>query len=232
MIVVRPSQARGHASRGWLDSYHTFSFADYHDRAHMGFRSLRVINEDRVQAASGFGDHPHRDMEILTWVLEGALAHEDSLGNGSVIRPGEIQAMSAGTGIVHSEYNASAEEPVHFLQIWIVPERAGLPPRYEQRAFDAGDRRGRFQLLASRDGRDGSVTVHQEVDLFITSVGAHGEIRYTLGTQRHAWIQIIQGTVTVNGQSLATGDGAAVSDEDELVFRAAAESEFLLFDLR
>ena len=231
MIIRRPSQERGHAQHGWLDSYHTFSFADYHDPRHMGFRALRVINEDRVQAGKGFGAHPHRDMEIISYVLEGALEHKDSLGTGSVIHPGDVQRMSAGTGVTHSEFNSSSNELVHFLQIWLLPERTELPPSYEQRAFPTEEKRGKLRLVASRDGREGSVTIHQAVDLY-ASVLAPGEtVTYSLAPGRHAWIQVARGAVMLNDTALSAGDGAAVSEETRLTVTATDEAEVLLFDL-
>ena len=231
MITLRQAHERGHAQHGWLESYHTFSFADYYDPRHMGFRALRVINEDRVQPGRGFGTHPHRDMEIISYVLEGALEHRDSLGTGSVITPGEIQRMSAGTGVTHSEFNSSRSELVHFLQIWILPERAGLPPGYEQRAFPAGEKRGKFRLVASRDGREGSVTIHQAVDLY-TSVFAPGEaVTHRLTPGRSAWVQVARGAVTLNDTALSAGDGAAVSEEPLLTVTAKDQAEVLLFDL-
>ena len=236
MIRVRRSDERGHASHGWLESRHSFSFAEYHDPRHMGFRSLRVINEDRVQPAQGFGTHAHRDMEIVTYVLEGALEHKDSLGTTSVIRPGEIQRMSAGTGVTHSEYNASREALVHFLQIWILPERAGLAPGYEQRAFEPADRFGRLQLVASRDGSEGSVVVHQDARLYLTELAAGARVVHPLGSGRHAWVQVTRGSVSLAGQRLETGDGAAISDEPQLelagiALAGAERGELLLFDL-
>jgi quercetin 2,3-dioxygenase len=231
MITLRSAHERGHAQHGWLESYHTFSFADYYDPRHMGFRTLRVINEDRVQPGKGFGTHPHRDMEIISYVLEGALEHKDSLGTGSVITPGEVQRMSAGTGVSHSEFNHSQSEPVHFLQIWILPERAGLPPSYEQRAFPAEEIQGKFRLVASHDGRAGSVTIQQAVDLY-ASVLAPGEVvTHRLSPSRHAWVQVARGTVTLNAATLSTGDGAAVSEEMLLTVVAKDQAEVLLFDL-
>jgi redox-sensitive bicupin YhaK (pirin superfamily) len=231
MIERRPAAARGQSRRDWLDSLHTFSFADYYDPAHMGFRHLRVINEDRVQPASGFPTHAHRDMEIISYVLEGELEHRDSLGNGSIIRPGDVQRMSAGTGVTHSEYNPSRTEPVHFLQIWILPEREGLAPGYEQRAFPDEAKRGRLCLVASRGGRAGSVTVHQDVDLFAALLGPGKQVGHRLGPGRHAWVQVARGAVSLNGTALAQGDGAAVSDEPGLEIQASEPSEILLFDL-
>jgi redox-sensitive bicupin YhaK (pirin superfamily) len=231
MITVRPGAARGRTALGWLDSYHTFSFGDYWDRQHTGFRSLRVINEDRVEPGSGFGTHPHRDMEILTWVLSGALEHRDSLGTGSVIGPGEIQRMTAGTGILHSEYNPSADEPVHLLQIWLLPERKGLTPGYEQRAFPEEGRRGRLQLLASRDGRDGAVTIHQDADLFAAELAPGQAVTHALRPGRSAWVQVTRGAVNLNGKALRAGDGAAVRDEPALRLEAEEGAGLLLFDL-
>jgi redox-sensitive bicupin YhaK (pirin superfamily) len=229
MITVRPSEARGHAQHGWLDSRHTFSFADYHDPAHMGFRSLRVINEDRVQPGRGFPPHSHRDMEIVTYVLSGSLEHKDSLGNGSVIRHGEVQCMTAGRGVTHSEYNPSQTEAVHFLQIWILPERHRLLPRYEQRMLDAGG--GRLRLVASPDGRDGSLVVHQDAALLAARLGAGERVEHRLRPGRHAWVQIAAGAIELNGTALGQGDGAAISDESQLVLRGTEPSELLLFDL-
>ena len=231
MITVRPSAERGRSELGWLSSRHTFSFADYLDPRHMSFRSLRVVNEDRVQPGAGFPTHGHRDMEIVTYVVEGALEHKDSLGTGSVIHPGEVQRMTAGTGVTHSEYNSSRIEPVHFLQIWILPERQGLAPGYEQRAFPAAEMQGRLRLVAARDGRDGSVTVHQDVRLLAARLAPGEEIVHSLAPGRHAWLQVVRGALVMNGTTLAAGDGAAVSDEAHLALAARAPSELLLFDL-
>ena len=231
MITVRPSGERGLARHGWLESRHTFSFADYHDPAHMGFRTLRVINEDRVQPAEGFGSHPHRDMEILTYVIEGALAHRDSTGASGVIRPGDVQRMSAGTGIVHSEFNASREEPVHFLQIWIIPDRTGIEPGYEQRAFPLVERRGRLRLLAAPDGRDGALVLHQDASVFGAMLPAGTRVAHELESGRHAWLQVVKGKLALNGVPLATGDGAAASGEQRLTLEAGDDAEVLLFDL-
>jgi redox-sensitive bicupin YhaK (pirin superfamily) len=230
MITVRPANERGHAEHGWLDSRHTFSFADYYDPRQMGFRSLRVINEDRVSPESGFGTHPHRDMEIVSYVLEGELAHKDSMGTGSVIRPGDVQRMSAGTGVLHSEWNHSNSEPVHFLQIWILPEKQGIEPGYEQKSF-GDETKNRLRLVASRDGRDGSVTIHQDAELYAARLDAGKEAVRELRPGRHAWVQVARGSVELNGTKLAAGDGAAVSDEKRLVLRATAPAEVLLFDL-
>ncbi|MGD0649592.1 MAG: pirin family protein [Verrucomicrobiia bacterium] len=231
MIVLRRSSERGYANHGWLDTYHTFSFADYYDPEHMGFRSLRVINEDRVAPGQGFGMHPHRDMEIITYVLEGALEHKDSLGTGSVIRPGDVQRMSAGTGITHSEFNHSKIEPVHLLQIWILPERKGLKPGYEQKLFRGDEKRGRLRLIAARDGRDGAVTVHQDVALYAALLSPEEKVVHQLNPNRHAWLQVARGAMTLNGKKLSAGDGAAVSEGQSLEIEAADESEILLFDL-
>ncbi len=231
MIQLRPAAERGHANHGWLDTWHTFSFDSYHDPDHMGFRTLRVINEDFVAPGAGFPTHPHRDMEIVTYVLEGALQHKDSLGNGSVIRPGDGQRMSAGAGILHSEANASKSDPVHLLQIWIRPERRGIQPGYEQKAFPAGEERGRLRPIAARDGRDGAVTIHQDVTLYASVLAPSQQVEHRLAPGRHAWLQIARGTLTLNGKWLNQGDGAAVSDEENLTIRAEEDAEFLLFDL-
>jgi quercetin 2,3-dioxygenase len=231
MIIARRADERGHANHGWLDSWHTFSFADYYDPEHMGYRRLRVINEDRVQPGRGFPTHAHRDMEILSYVLAGALQHQDSMGNGSVIRPGDVQRMSAGTGVTHSEYNPSPSEPVHFLQIWILPERQGIPPGYEQRTFPPTEREGRLRLVASRTGRDGSVTVHQDADVLAAVLAPGRPLVHALRPGRHAWVQVARGAVTVNGTALGQGDGAALSDERAVELGATRSSEVLLFDL-
>jgi redox-sensitive bicupin YhaK (pirin superfamily) len=231
MLSIRKAQERGHARHGWLESYHTFSFASYYDPGHMGFRSLRVINEDRVQPRRGFETHSHRDMEIVSYVLGGALAHRDSLGNGSVIRPGDVQRMSAGTGVTHSEFNHSPEELVHFLQIWILPEREGLEPSYEQKHFGAAERRGVLRLVASRDARDGSVRVHQDVEIFASLLGDGDALEHALAPGRHAWLQLARGHCELNGVRLEPGDGAAVSGEPLLRISAARDAELLLFDL-
>jgi redox-sensitive bicupin YhaK (pirin superfamily) len=231
MITLRPSDARGRTEIGWLDSRHTFSFGDYYDPAHMGFRSLRVVNEDWVRPGAGFGTHPHRDMEIITYVVEGALQHRDSLGTGSVIRPGEVQRMTAGTGILHSEYNPSAADPVHLVQIWILPERRGLAPGYEQRAFAEAQRQDRLRLVAARDGRDGAVTIHRDVDLFAGLLSAGARVVHALRPGRAAWVQVLRGGVTVNGQTLRAGDGAAVTGEPAVELAAGEAAEVLVFDL-
>jgi quercetin 2,3-dioxygenase len=231
MITLRPAAERGQADHGWLDSRHSFSFADYHDPRHMGFGALRVINEDRVAPGAGFGTHAHRDMEIVSYVLDGALEHKDSIGTGSVIRPGEVQRMSAGTGIRHSEYNASKTALVHFLQIWLLPERAGLAPGYEQKAFPAAGRTNRLRLVGSRDGRDGSVTIHQDVDLYAALLEPGGTARLALRPGRRAWVQVARGAVRVNGRTLAAGDGAAIEDEAAVELASDAGGEVLVFDL-
>ena len=231
MLTVRPSEERGAFDHGWLDTKHTFSFADYQDPRHMGFRSLRVINEDVVAPGKGFGTHGHRDMEIITYVLDGALQHRDSMGNGSIIRPGDVQRMTAGTGVTHSEFNPSAGEQVHLLQIWILPERSGLPPGYEQRTFSADERRDRLKLVASRSARDGSLTVHQDADLFAAFLSPGQELVHALGPTRHAWVQVARGALAVNGTEVAAGDGVALSEEPRVVLRAEQPTEILLFDL-
>ena len=228
MVQVRPSEERGHNQLSWLNTRFSFSFDQYYDPAHMQFRSLRVLNEDVVAPGQGFGMHPHRDMEILTWVLDGALQHRDSMGNTGVIRPGELQHMSAGTGVLHSEYNASSTAPVHLLQIWILPERAGLKPGYEQLAFGDGDLRNKFGLVA---GPEAPLTIHQDASLYIARLdqGAHAE--HALATGRNAWVQVARGAIQVNGTALSAGDGAAMSDETNLTIRAQDDAELLLFDL-
>lgn len=227
MIRVRRAEDRGHFDHGWLNTYHTFSFADYHDPDFMGFRSLRVINEDRVEPGRGFGTHGHRDMEIISYVLEGELGHGDSMGTGSVIRPGEVQRMSAGTGVMHSEKNASAM-PVHFLQIWILPERHGIAPSYEQKAFPPSERENRLRLVASHDGRDGSLTIHQDVDLYTTTL-RDASVTFDFRPNRYGWLQVARGAVTVNGEELRAGDGAAIEKESQITI--AGDGEVLLFDL-
>lgn len=231
MIQVRKAHERGHANHGWLDTYHTFSFADYRDLAHMSFRSLRVMNEDRVQPGQGFGMHAHRDMEIITYVLEGALEHKDSMGNGEVLRPGELQRMSAGTGIEHSEFNPSPTEPVHLYQIWLFPDRRGYSPSYEQTAFADDEKRGQFRLVASSDGRQGSLTIHQDAQVYLSLLDHGQQIRHELQPGRHAWLQVLRGTVELQGHSLSAGDGAAVSEEPGLSIEAAEPSAVMLFDL-
>jgi redox-sensitive bicupin YhaK (pirin superfamily) len=230
MITIRRAGDRGHANHGWLDTHHTFSFADYYDPRFMGFRSLRVINEDRVEPGVGFGTHAHRDMEIVSYVLEGALAHRDSMGTGSIIRPGEVQRMSAGTGVTHSEMNPSETEGVHFLQIWILPERRGLKPEYEQKKFEDDERRGTLRVVASPNGRDGSVTIHQDVEIYSTLLDDNAEVRHDFRTDRYGWVQVTRGEVEVNGQKLVAGDGAAIENESAVTIRGEG-AEVLLFDL-
>ena len=234
MIQVRRSDERGHADHGWLDTYHTFSFADYHDPRHMGFRSLRVLNDDKVAPAAGFPTHPHRDMEILTYVVEGALEHRDSSGGGSVIRPGDVQRMTAGRGIAHSEFNPSKELWTRLLQIWLLPEERGLEPGYEQKHFDEAGRRGKLRLVASRDGRDGSLTIHQDVAVHAGLLGPGDRAELPLAPGRHAWVQVVRGSVRLGGQELGQGDGAGISDEPAVELIGAAEpgaAEVLVFDL-
>lgn len=232
MITIRPAQDRGNANFGWLDSRHTFSFGNYYDPNHMGFADLRVINEDKVLPGQGFGTHGHHDMEIISYVLEGALEHKDSLGTGSVIRPGDVQRMSAGTGITHSEYNASKTEPVHFLQIWILPDTKGIEPGYEQKTFTDGEKRGQLRLVGSRDGRDGSITIHQDVDFYATSLQEGEEVSHSFVTGRVVWLQVAHGAVQLDDQPLTAGDGAAISNESLITLRGAANaSEVLLFDM-
>src|SRR5213595_1489719 len=231
MISVRRADERGHADHGWLDTRHTFSFADYHDPKYVGFRGLRVINEDRVQPGQGFPPHGHRDMEIVSYVLAGALEHKDSLGTGSVIRPGDVQRMSAGTGVRHSEFNGSPTEPVHFLQIWIEPAARGIAPGYEQKAFGDADKRDRLRLVASPDGAEGSVTIHQDARVYATRLEAGREIEHKLAPGRHAWVQVTRGALTVGGRRLEHGDGAAISGEPAVTLAGERGAEALLFDL-
>lgn len=230
-MKIRRASERGHADHGWLRSFHTFSFAEYHDPAHMGFRSLRVINEDRVEPGRGFGTHAHRDMEILSYVLDGELAHRDSMGTGSVIRPGEVQRMTAGTGVTHSEMNPSRDEPVHFLQIWFLPEKTGLEPGYEQKAFPEAERRGRLRLVASRDGRDGSVTIHQDAETWATLLEDGEEVRHGLRPGRHAWVHVARGAVEIGGTRLEAGDAAAIDEPGVVAVAGRGSAEVLLFDL-
>ncbi len=231
MLTIRKAEDRGHANHGWLNTYHTFSFANYYEPKHMGFRALRVINEDRVSPGNGFGTHGHKNMEIITYVLEGALEHKDSIGTGSVIQPGEVQRMSAGTGILHSEFNHSKTDSVHFLQIWLLPEKEGLPPSYEQRNFSPAKTPGKLHLVAARDGRDAAVTVHQDVDLYAAVLEPGDRVSHSLQSQRHAWVQVARGAITLNGLSLDKGDGAAISEETDVVIEATTDAEILLFDL-
>lgn len=231
MVQVHVANERGATRIGWLDSRHSFSFGDYYDPELMGFRALRVINDDRVAPGAGFGMHSHRDMEIITYVLDGALQHRDSLGTGSVIRAGDLQKMSAGSGILHSEFNASKTEPVHFLQIWILPERVGLAPGYEQYSFDPKDRDGRLQLVASNETRTGVIRVHQDVRLFLADVHDGQHVTYALDAGRHAWLHVARGAVVLNGTRLSTGDGVAISDERSIELTSDSQGEVLLFDL-
>ena len=230
-IAIRRAGERGHFNFGWLDTSHTFSFGSYHDPRFMGFRTLRVINEDRVTPGDGFPTHPHRDMEIITYVIEGALEHKDSMGNGSVIHPGDVQRMSAGTGVTHSEYNASKAESVHLMQIWILPEAPGLKPGYEQKTFTEEDKRGKLRLVASRDGRDGSVKVAQDVSLYASVLDAGEEVSLEVKDGRHAWVQVVRGSVRLNDQALEAGDGAATAGRGALAIEAGARAEVLVFDL-
>jgi redox-sensitive bicupin YhaK (pirin superfamily) len=231
MMTIRPAEERGHAVHGWLDSHHTFSFADYYDAKHTDFRSLRVINEDRVQPGQGFGTHPHRDMEIISYVLEGGLQHRDSIGTGSVIRPGDVQRMSAGTGVAHSEYNTSKTEPVHFLQIWLLPSERGIKPSYEQKAFPDAEKRGRLRVVASPDGRDGSVTIHTDAVVYAGLFDKEEATELRLDRGRHAWVHVARGKVRVNGRELKAGDGAALSQEDVVRIEGVGGGEVLVFDL-
>lgn len=232
MITIRSSQARGSANFGWLDSRHTFSFGNYYDADHMGFASLRVINEDKVQPSRGFGTHGHRDMEIVSYVLDGALAHKDNIGNGSMIRPGDVQRMSAGTGILHSEFNASETNSVHFLQIWILPEQRNLQPSYEQKNFSVADKQGQLRLVGSRDGREGSVTIHQDVNLYAAVLTQGEEVSHTLNAGRSVWVQVARGAIQLNDRNLTAGDGAAVTQETAITLKGTSDNaEILLFDL-
>ena len=230
--ILRPALSRGHADHGWLNSYHSFSFADYHDPAHMGFGPLRVINEDRVQAGAGFGTHGHRDMEILSYVIEGALEHKDSIGTGSVIRPGDVQIMSAGTGIRHSEFNHSKSDPVHFLQIWVIPDRVNIAPRYDQKTFAESDKRGRLCLIASKTARDGSVLIHQDADIFAALLNSGEAVEHRLNPGLRAWVQLVRGGAAINGLAGRAGDGFAVENEAAVsIIATEADTEILLFDL-
>jgi quercetin 2,3-dioxygenase len=231
MISIRKSEERGHADHGWLDSRHTFSFADYYDPKFMGFRSLRVINEDRVRGGAGFDTHPHRDMEIISYVLSGALRHRDSMGHESVIRAGEIQQISAGKGILHSEFNGSPVEPVHFLQIWIMPDTKGVTPKYAERSYAQAEP-GRLHLIASQGGRDGSIPIYQDADVYIAKLHERNTPPFALRASRHAWVQVAEGAITLNGQPLRAGDGAAASEEARLDLAADSDATLVLFDLR
>jgi len=229
MMTIRRSDERGKANHGWLDTRFTFSFADYYDPKHMGFRSLRVINDDTISAGGGFGMHPHRDMEIITVVLDGALEHKDSMGNGSVIRPGSVQYMAAGTGVTHSEFNPSDKDSTHLLQIWILPDRKGAKPNYDERSFSKAV--GKLNLVASKSGRDGSIAINQDADLYVAKFDGGETVSHTLRPNRHAWLHVAEGEFTVNGLSLAAGDGVAVSEENELKLAASKPGQVLLFDL-
>lgn len=231
MLKVRKANDRGHFNHGWLDTYHTFSFGDYHDPDYTHFRALRVMNEDRVDPGQGFGMHPHRDMEIVTYVLSGALEHKDNMGNGEVLRPGEFQRMSAGTGIRHSEFNPSEFEPVHLYQIWLFPREKSMTPSYEQKAISAAERQGRFRIVASPDGRDGSLTIHQDAEIFLATLSGDGNATHELPVGHHAWLQVLRGDVDVNGVKLNTGDGVAISDEQQVAVNSNGDSEVMLFDL-
>ena len=231
MIQIRRAAERGHANHGWLDTHHTFSFSTYQDPHHMRFRSLRVMNEDFVAPGQGFGTHPHHDMEIVTYVLEGALEHKDSMGYGEVLRPGEFQRMSAGTGITHSEFNPSQTEPVHLYQIWLFPDQKGIKPSYEQKRFPEEGRRNRLQLVASRDAEAGSLKIHQDARIYLSTLDAEQEIRHEIAEGRYAWLQVLGGRVSLNGQELNISDGAAVSEENLLEIRAGQAAEIMLFDL-
>jgi redox-sensitive bicupin YhaK (pirin superfamily) len=231
MLTIRRAQDRGHADHGWLDTHHTFSFADYYDPAHMGFRSLRVINDDTVTGGQGFGAHGHRDMEIISYVLEGALAHKDSTGTSDTIRPGDVQRMSAGTGVMHSEFNGSEDEPVHFLQIWLIPDKRGIQPSYEQKRYDDAEKRGKLRLVASPDARDGSLTIHTDASVYagLFDKGERAELSFAPG--RHGWIHVARGKVTVNGQALGAGDGVAISNEAKVSIEGVDQGEVIAFDL-
>jgi len=230
MMTIRKANERGHADHGWLNSYHTFSFANYHDPRWMGFRTLRVINDDRVAAGAGFGEHPHRDMEIISYVLEGALEHKDSMGNGRIIKPGEFQYMAAGTGVLHSEYNPSKKEPVHFLQIWIQPDRAGTKPAYGEKVCSTAEP-GRLNLIASKSGLDGSIRINQDADLWLAKFGDSESVTHELRPDRHAWVHVAEGDVRLNGKPLSAGDGVAVSQETKLELAGDGKAQVLLFDL-
>ncbi len=230
MMNIRRANERGHADHGWLNARHTFSFAGYYDPEHMGFRSLRVINDDTVAPGAGFGTHPHRDMEIITYVLSGALEHKDSMGNGRVIKPGEVQYMAAGTGVQHSEFNPSPTEPVHLLQIWILPDKKNAKPRYEEKSLVKA-KTGQFHLVASKTGRDGSIAINQDAELELARLNSGDAVEHTLRSQRHAWLHVAEGAVELNGQKLSAGDAASFSDETKLKLTATEKSQVLLFDL-
>lgn len=231
MITLRKAEERGHANHGWLDSHHTFSFANYYDPSHMGFRKLRVINEDYIAGGGGFAPHSHRDMEIITYVLEGALEHQDSMGNRSVIRPGDVQRMSAGTGVTHSEYNHSKTDPVHLLQIWVIPAKAGIEPEYEQKLFTPEEKSGQLRLIASQDGRNGSITVHTDLNLYATVLTEGERVSRSIDRDRHLWVQVARGSVLVNGELLTQGDAVAVEAVPTLEIVGKEKAEVLVFDL-
>ena len=231
MIQIRRAEERGHADHGWLKTYHTFSFSSFQDPQHMRFRSLRVMNEDWVAPGQGFGTHPHNDMEIVTYVLEGALEHKDSMGNGEVLTPGEFQRMSAGTGITHSEFNPSQSEPVHLYQIWMLPECTGIEPSYEQKRFPDEEMRNRLRLVAARESVDGSLLIHQDARIFLSKIDAGQQVVYEPATGRHAWLQVLRGSVSLNSDDLQTSDGAAVTEENLLTIQATSDAEIMLFDL-
>lgn len=231
MFQIRKADQRGHADHGWLNTFHTFSFAGYHDPQHMGFRSLRVMNEDRVAPSEGFGTHGHQNMEIISYVLSGSLEHKDSMGNGEVLRPGEFQRISAGSGITHSEFNPSSTEPVHFYQIWLLPNVSNIHPSYEQKEFTDAEKIARLRLVASPNGRDGSLSIHQDANVYLSLVSNADEIVYSLQPGRHAWLQVLSGQLMVNDYSLSTSDGVAISDEPTITIKGTEESEFMLFDL-
>jgi redox-sensitive bicupin YhaK (pirin superfamily) len=230
MITIRKSEERGHANHGWLDSHFTFSFADYYDPQHMGFRSLRVINDDIIAGGGGFATHPHRDMEIITYILSGALEHKDSMGNGRVIRPGEVQYMAAGTGVQHSEFNHSPTEPAHLLQIWITPDRKGLKPNYAEKSF-ANAAPGKLHLAVSKSGRDGSIAINQDAELFVGKLNGGDKVNYGFKPNRHGWLHVAEGKIKLNGGVLNAGDSAAISDEEKVSFEATSPAQVLLFDL-
>jgi len=230
MMTIRKAAERGHADHGWLNSYHTFSFANYHDPQWMGFRNLRVINDDRVAAGAGFGKHPHHDMEIITYVLDGQLQHDDSMGNGRIIKPGELQYMAAGTGVVHSEYNPSKKEPVHFLQIWILPDKSGARPNYAEKAL-SNITPGQLKLVASKAGRDDSIRINQYTDLWLAKFSNGETVTYDINPRRHAWVHVAEGDIELNGKNLSAGDGVAVSEESKLQLAGRGKSQVLLFDL-
>lgn len=231
MIRIREAADRGHANHGWLNTYHTFSFSSYQNPEHVRFRALRVMNEDWVAPGQGFGTHPHADMEIVTYVLEGALEHKDSMGNGEVLRPGEFQRMSAGTGITHSEFNPSSKEAVHLYQIWLYPEKRGITPSYEQKRFPESERHNRLRLVASPDAAESSLTIHQDARIFLSQLDEGQQVQHSLAAGRHAWLQVLRGSVSLNGQLLSTSDGAAISEETALNIQATANAEVMLFDL-